>query len=465
METWPLIFPDVEADFSIFGNQDALQSVSSPKRPDGSPPRTPSKSRKVGACITANGTIYIVRAKQEKNRDLVLNCTRKPAKLKKKEAKKPAESGINGAQMNESPRKFVTNGGSNSASLYTQQGRKGINQDAMLVWENFASRGDTVFCGIFDGHGPDGHLVARSVRDTLPLRLASCWQSADPRQGDGVSHKASGDPHLVTAWKESFLNAYKLMDRELLLNDNVDCVSSGTTAVTLVKQGNDLLIGNVGDSRAVLATRADDNSLLALQLTVDLKPNLPREAERIKRFKGRVFALRNEPLVKRVWLPHRNTPGLAMARALGDYCLKNFGVISEPEITYRRLTKRDQFIVVATDGVWDVLSNEQVIAIVASASVRSQAAKAIVDAAVERWKFRYPTSKVDDCAVVCLFLDNVSTASSDSVSIKVKEVSLRKKRSALSPHTRQTMSEDRTAADGVKLSSTEDRENKSRLNQ
>lgn len=40
-------------------------------------------------------------------------------------------------------------------------------------------------------------------------------------------------------------------------------------------QGQDLIIGNVGDSRAVLATRDKDNALVAVQLTVDLKPNLP----------------------------------------------------------------------------------------------------------------------------------------------------------------------------------------------
>ena len=41
------------------------------------------------------------------------------------------------------------------------------------------------------------------------------------------------------------------------------------------KQGRDLIIGNVGDSRAVLGTRDQSNSLIAVQLTEDLKPNLP----------------------------------------------------------------------------------------------------------------------------------------------------------------------------------------------
>ena len=75
------------------------------------------------------------------------------------------------------------------------------------------------------------------------------------------------------------------------------------------------------------------------------------EAERIKQCKGRVHALKDEPHVHRVWLPNENSPGLAMTRAFGYFCLKDFGVIAVPEITHRQLTSRDQFIVLATDGV------------------------------------------------------------------------------------------------------------------
>lgn len=75
------------------------------------------------------------------------------------------------------------------------------------------------------------------------------------------------------------------------------------------------------------------------------------EAERIKKCKGRVFAMEDEPEVHRVWLPFDDAPGLAMARAFGDFCLKDFGVISVPEFSHRLLTDRDQFIVLASDGV------------------------------------------------------------------------------------------------------------------
>lgn len=75
------------------------------------------------------------------------------------------------------------------------------------------------------------------------------------------------------------------------------------------------------------------------------------EEERIKKCKGRVFALKDEPEVARVWLPNTDSPGLAMARAFGDFCLKDFGLISVPDISCRCLTEKDQFVVLATDGV------------------------------------------------------------------------------------------------------------------
>ncbi|KAL2465007.1 putative protein phosphatase 2C 33 [Abeliophyllum distichum] len=347
-------------------------------------------------------------------------------------------------QLRKTPGRIFLNGSSEVASLFTQQGKKGTNQDAMLVWENFGSRTDTVFCGVFDGHGPYGHMVAKRVRDSLPLKLSTNWEvniksdevlrevslnGTGSRCSEDTSFlspdesaRASIDleetekrPEVFRTLKESFLKAFKVMDRELRMYSNIECFCSGTTAVTLVKQGQDLVIGNVGDSRAVLGTRDKNNSLVAVQLTVDLKPNLPAEAERIRKCKGRVFALRDEPEVARVWLPNNDSPGLAMARAFGDFCLKEFGLISVPEISYRHITDEDEFIVLATDGIWDVLSNEEVVDIVGSCSTRSYAARMLVESAARAWRSKYPTSKVDDCAVVCLFLDsnpNDSTAPS-----------------------------------------------------
>ncbi|WOH07957.1 hypothetical protein DCAR_0727392 [Daucus carota subsp. sativus] len=331
--------------------------------------------------------------------------------------------------------RMFLNGSTQCASLFSRQGNKGTNQDAMIVWENFGLKSDAVFCGIFDGHGPSGHLVAKSVRDSLPVKISTQWEVDTKKNNDlrGINLNTSGSmkckstsfliadelaresvhidetdkqSDFVQTLKDSFMKSYEAMDRELKMYTNIDCFCSGTTAVTLVKQGQNLVIGNVGDSRAIMGTRAEDNSITAIQLTVDLKPNLQEEAKRIQGCKGRVFARPDEPEVLRVWLPNNDFPGLAMSRALGDFCLKTFGLISVPEMFYRRLTRKDEFVVLATDGVWDVLSNDEVVDIVASVPLHSQAAQALVESAVHAWKDKYPTSKVDDCAVVCLFFNS-----------------------------------------------------------
>ncbi|XP_057796503.1 probable protein phosphatase 2C 52 [Salvia miltiorrhiza] len=325
------------------------------------------------------------------------------------------------------PNRIITNGRSSSSCIFTQQGRKGINQDAMIVWEDFMAE-DVTFCGVFDGHGPHGHLVARKVRDTLPLKLSSFMNSSESKKNGSSANCCNGnvksdvvDPvkdtpvedRVESSWREAFLKAYKSMDKELRSHPNLDCFCSGSTAVSVIKQGQNLFIGNIGDSRAILGSKDSNDSMVAIQLTVDLKPDLPKEAERIKRCKGRVFALQDEPEVQRVWLPFDDAPGLAMARAFGDFCLKEYGVISIPEFSHRTLTDRDKFVVLASDGVWDVLSNEEVVEIVSSSPTRSSAARILVEHAAREWKAKYPTSKMDDCAVVCLFLDGKMDTESD----------------------------------------------------
>ncbi|KAL6561592.1 hypothetical protein OROMI_017193 [Orobanche minor] len=330
--------------------------------------------------------------------------------------------------LSSAPNRILTNARSTSSCIFTQQGRKGINQDAMIVWEDFMAD-DATFCGVFDGHGPHGHLVSRKVRDTLPLKLSSFVNSFESKKNgsranccngnvkldvvDPIKDTTSVEEKVVLLWKDAFLKSFKAMDKELRSHPNLDCFCSGSTAVTVVRKGSNLFMGNIGDSRAILGSKDTNDSMVAIQLTVDLKPDLPREAERIKRCMGRVFALQDEPEVPRVWLPFDDAPGLAMARAFGDFCLKEYGVISIPEFSHRTLSDRDKFIVLASDGVWDVLSNEEVVEIVSSAPTRSSAARILVESAAREWKAKYPTSKMDDCAVVCLFLDRKMDTESD----------------------------------------------------
>ncbi|KAK9734318.1 hypothetical protein RND81_04G131400 [Saponaria officinalis] len=317
-------------------------------------------------------------------------------------------------------------GFSSFVSMATLQGKKGINQDAMTIWEDFAGEKDVYFCGVFDGHGPCGHKVARAVRDQLPTKLSAAYNHIKTTgrsqsdvdaiyddMDDATSEAGEADNEIdiddleanskFYTWKSSLLRACREVDKELSLDSSIESYCSGSTAVTIVKQGDYLIISNLGDSRAVMCRKGEKGEVKAVQLTVDMKPSLPREAERVRRCKGRVFSLDEEAHVLRLWLPDEDSPGLAMTRAFGDFCLKDYGLISVPQVSCRKLSHQDEFVVLATDGVWDVLTNFEVVKIVSSARKRSVAAKFLVVHAIRAWKSRFPASRTDDIAVVILF--------------------------------------------------------------
>ncbi|KAG2380624.1 protein phosphatase 2C 74 [Vigna angularis] len=305
--------------------------------------------------------------------------------------------------------RIMSRGSSGFVSMYSKKGSKGVNQDALTVWKDFTAKKDMIFCGVFDGHGPLGHKFSQSIRDKLPSKLsASIKQSQqkvikhnDTNATDGSSHSKVN--MSFSSWEGSFMKCFTEMDEYLAKNIDSKGFSGGSTAVTVIKQGDQLIIGNLGDSRAVLCRRTDDNHLVPVQLTVDLTPDIPSEALRIINCGGKIFSVNEEPRVNRIWRPNGSRPGLAMARAFGNFCLKDYGLISVPDVSYRKLTEQDEFVVLASDGVWDVLTNSEVIDIVASAPKRSMAAKLLVDHAVKAWKRKY-VSMVDDCTAICLFL-------------------------------------------------------------
>lgn len=290
-------------------------------------------------------------------------------------------------------------GSNNLASVFSRRGEKGVNQDCAIVWEGFGCQEEMIFCGIFDGHGPWGHFVSKQVRNSMPISLLCNWQET-------LSQTTLVEPETdqrFAIWKHLYLKTCADVDQELQHHRKIDTFNSGTTALTVVRQGEVIYVANVGDSRAVLATVSEEGSLVAVQLTVDFKPNIPQEEERIIGCNGRVFCLEDEPGVHRVWQPEEESPGLAMSRAFGDYCIKEYGLVSVPEVTQRHISTRDQFVILATDGVWDVISNEEAIDVVSSTAERPKAAKRLVEQAVKAWNKKRRGIAMDDISAVCLF--------------------------------------------------------------
>lgn len=213
------------------------------------------------------------------------------------------------------------------------------------------------------------------------------------------------DKHIrgLDMWKHSYIKTYAAVDQDLKQQTEFDSFLSGSTALTIIKQGEYLITANIGDSRAVLATTSEDGILTPYQLTTDFKPNLPEEAERITQCRGQVFSLEDEPEVYRVWKPNGKTPGLAISRAFGDHCMKDFGLISVPDVTHTKITNRDHFVILATDGVWDVISNQEAVNIVSATPHKEKAAQSLVKCAMREWKRKRSSIAMDDMSAICLF--------------------------------------------------------------
>ena len=133
-----------------------------------------------------------------------------------------------------------------------------------------------------------------------------------------------------------------------------------------VIRGKQLLVLNVGDSRAILASEVGDERKI-VALTRDHKPSLEDEKQRILKAGGRVFSMEYEDGYNgpaRVWLADQDVPGLAMSRSLCDTVAHSVGVISDPEVTEYELTDDDRVLVMGSDGLWEFISSEEVIELI-----------------------------------------------------------------------------------------------------
>lgn len=144
----------------------------------------------------------------------------------------------------------------------------------------------------------------------------------------------------------------------------------GTTAVAVFTRGTDqIYVAHAGDSRAILVHSSGQVTVL----TSDHKPNRPDERKRIQELGGSVV----------FWGVWRVEGILAVSRAIGDRMLKPF-VVADPEVKQHSRTQNDRFLIVASDGLWDTVSNEDAGALVMAHDDVQVAAKRLMDEAYSR---------------------------------------------------------------------------------
>lgn len=140
---------------------------------------------------------------------------------------------------------------------------------------------------------------------------------------------------------------------------------SGTTCNLIFQFSKSLICASVGDSRSMLIY---DNDTLTnkgiFNLSLDHKPELPSEEERIIKNGGIVDILKDNNGKKigpcRIFKKGLNYPGLEISRSLGDFQAKECGVLSLPEINEYTINHNAKYLVICSKGVWEFLSNENV---------------------------------------------------------------------------------------------------------
>lgn len=178
-----------------------------------------------------------------------------------------------------------------------------------------------LFC-LFDGHG--GTDAVKYVKDRLPSLLLK-YMSTE-------------------SIEDAMIKCFHKIDNELKLVDS-DNVGTTATIILILKEDNKrtLYCSNVGDTRCVIFSDID-----YIILTEEHKCTNEKEIERITNANGKISN-------------GRVKGQLAITRTLGDLSLKKCGVIAKPDIKRHNIDTNDKYIILATDGLWDVVTEADII--------------------------------------------------------------------------------------------------------
>lgn len=210
---------------------------------------------------------------------------------------------------------------------------------------------ETAVFAVMDGHG--GEQVARFCKVHLPAEIAKFPSDDVPGALRGAFHRM--DDMLTDPRNHHLLCA--LSNRPT--RKGIDPAWIGCTAIVCCICRDTIIVANAGDSRAVLCRGG-----VAVNMSEDHKPQLPMERARIESAGGRVV----HQLIGTHVL-HRVNGDLSLSRSIGDLRYKKNAwlapeeqmICSTPDIRTFRRRPNDEFMVIACDGVWDVLGSQEVV--------------------------------------------------------------------------------------------------------
>mmetsp|Transcript_18623 Transcript_18623/g.54604 ORF Transcript_18623/g.54604 Transcript_18623/m.54604 type:complete len:1074 (-) Transcript_18623:321-3542(-) len=282
------------------------------------------------------------------------------------------------------------------------------NQDAYTIAERVCGEDETIFFGVFDGHGATGDKCSNFVKDSV---VSTLERKIREHEDD-----------FERAYKETFVEI-----NERLHADPIDDTMSGTTAITCFMSGQEICIANIGDSRAIIGEKKQTKNgerVIAYSLSIDQTPYRGDERERVKKSGAEVMSCDQKDGIvpfhenwginlgedvdtggdpPRVWERGQDYPGCAFTRSIGDAIAEDIGVFAEPELMSKELTVNDKFVLIASDGIFEFITNQGAADIVSQYEDPLEGARAIVAEAYRLW-LQYEV-RTDDITIIVLFLD------------------------------------------------------------
>ncbi|KAL6110819.1 ppm1k [Pungitius sinensis] len=231
-------------------------------------------------------------------------------------------------------------------------GQRKDNEDRFQVSQMTDS---ILYFAVFDGHGGPG-------------AADFCEKYMEKFIKDLVAEESN----LEVVLRKAFLEIDKALARHLHFCPKDPGTNTGTTStVALLRDGIELVVASVGDSRAMLCRKGK-----ALKLTADHTPERKDEKERVKRSGG--FITWNS-------LGQPNVNGrLAMTRSIGDFDLKSTGVIAEPETKRVSLHHaHDSFLALTTDGINFIMNSQEICNVINQCHDPKEAAQRIADQSLQ----------------------------------------------------------------------------------
>lgn len=237
-------------------------------------------------------------------------------------------------------------GGTARFGFAVRQGQRSRMEDAVDAQPQLLEKGGVEFYAVYDGHGGTdcADFVRKNLRNSL-RRSHSGLEDAQAIRASLTETFVAIDTSALAHLKE--VSVPKSTGDQSEQREEVQDLTSGTVAVVaLVKEGV-VHVANCGDSRAVLCV---DGRITALS-----KDHTPKASEEER---ARLQALGVE--VASDGYMHG---GLAVSRALGDLNMRSqkkcTGLTAEPEIMDAEITADAEFLLLASDGIWEVIETEE----------------------------------------------------------------------------------------------------------